>query len=287
MAFGVAVDGSGFYVVGVESLGDPGWRIEKRSLTTGSVIWTQTENPSSGNDIANSVAVDGSGVYVTGYDSSPGNLQWRIEKRGLSTGSLIGAFGSSGIIQENPTSGDDWAYSVAVDGSGLYLAGYDSAGNYEWRIEKRGLTTGSLIGTFGSGGVVREDVSSGDDEATGVAVDGSGVYVVGYDSSPSVSDQQWRIEKRSLTDGSVIWTQTENPGGGDDEANAVAVAHGSGVYVVGADESQGPGDAEWRVEKRNPGSLNSYKLWVTVEPTGGGTVKLSPGEPRVPASRLV
>ena len=255
MAFGVAVDGSGFYVVGVQSPGgDAGWRIEKRDLSTGSLIGAFGsggiiyDNPSSGEDVTNAVAVDGSGLYIAGYDSSPGNTEWRIEKRSLTTGSLMGAFGSSGIIQENPSSGYDWAYSVAVDGSGLYLAGNDnSPSNSEWRIEKRSLTTGSLIVAFGSGGVVRENVSSGDDGASGVAVDDSGVYVVGYDSSPGVGDWEWRIEKRNLTDGSVIRTLTENPSSGDDEAAAVAVAHGS-VYVVGGDESPGPGDGEWRIE---------------------------------------
>ena len=48
----------------------------------GDIIWTQTENPSTGTDTAFAVAVDASGIYVVGNDNSPGNWQWRIQKRG-------------------------------------------------------------------------------------------------------------------------------------------------------------------------------------------------------------
>jgi len=37
----------------------------------------------------------------------------------------------------NPTGGDDAVMAVAVDGSGVYVVGYDSNGGNQWRIEKR------------------------------------------------------------------------------------------------------------------------------------------------------
>ena len=76
--------------------------------------------------------------------------------------------------------------------------------------------------------------SVGPDEAYGVAVDSTGIYVVGYDNVLGGYDYRWRIEKRSLTDGSVIWSQTENPSKGDNTADGVAV-DSTGVYVVGYD----------------------------------------------------
>ena len=161
------------------------------------------------------------------------------------------------------------------------MAGYDyigayPSGNADWRIEKRNLSSGTTIWAKTS------DPSSGQsDAAYGVAVDGSGVYVVGYANSPA--DYEWGIEKRNPSTGAIIWSKTSNPSTGSDAAYGVAV-DATGVYVVGGDRV--PVNAEWRVEKRNPGSLNSYKLWVTVEPTGGGTVKLSPAGtacPSIPA----
>jgi len=162
----------------------------------------------------------------------------------------------------NPIGGYNYAEDVAVDTSGIYVVGSDqSPGNSEWRIEKRGLTNGSLISTFGSGGVVTSNPSDVGDRALGVAVDASGVYIVGYDQS--LGNLEWRIEKRALTDGSLIWSQTENPSLQYDVAHGVAV-DGSGVYIVGWDFI--PGSYEWRMEKRNLG-IPASKLVVTVSPS--------------------
>ena len=62
----VAVDGSGIYVVGLvfHAGTDSEWRVEKRSLTTGAIIWFQSENIAGDLDFPYSVAVDASGVYV-------------------------------------------------------------------------------------------------------------------------------------------------------------------------------------------------------------------------------
>jgi len=240
----VAVDGSGVYVVGTDSLpGNERWRIEKRSLTTGGLIWTRASNPSIDADWATGVAVDGSGVYIVGYDSYLGysNRRWRIEKRSLMDGSVIWTRTS------NPSASHDEANGVVVDGSGVYIVGFDyylNAYNPRWRIEKRSLTDGSVIWTQAS------NPSYGSDKAYGVAVDGSGVYIVGYDQYPGGSNTRWRIEKRSLTDGSNIWTRTSNPSNDLDRAYGVAV-DGGGIYIVGVDSYLGYSNSRWRIEKRS------------------------------------
>src|SRR3989304_5763051 len=239
-AFGVAVDATGVYIVGYDNyLGIPRWRMEKRSLTTGTSIWTQTSNPSPGWDFANAVTVDGTGVYIVGRDEYLGsdNPRWRIEKRSLTTGTSIWNTAS------NPSTTWDEPLGVATDGSGLYIVGFDEypGTNSRWRIEKRNLTTGNNLWTKTS------NPSAFYDEAYGVAVDGSGVYVVGYDSYLGGINRRWRIEKRSLTTGTSIWTQTSNPSAFDDTAYSVAV-DGSGVYIVGNDQYSGGG--RWRIEKR-------------------------------------
>ena len=167
----------------------------------GSLLWTQTNNPTAKYDEAQGVAVDSSGVYIAGYDNSSGNMEWRIEKRGLTDGELTPSFGAGGVIQENPSPGYDEAYGVAVDSTGIYAIGYDNSpggSDTQWRIEKRSLTDGSLIGAFGTGGVVTNNPSPGFEVAYGVTVDSSGIYTVGEDNSPGGSDTQWRIEKRNL-----------------------------------------------------------------------------------------
>jgi len=252
-ANGAAVDSSGVYVVGFDANLSSfyyEWRVEKRDLATGTPLWAFSEqiSTSGGNDAANAVAVDGTGVYIVGYDSasSNGHFEWRIEKRDLSTGSFISTFGTNGAVSEHISNRDDTAYGVAVDGTGLYVVGYDenTAGNLaEWRIEKRDLSTGALVWS------VSEHISTANDVASGVAVDSTGVYVVGYDQNTSGNWDEWRIEKRDLTSGSTIWAVSEHISPYRDDANAVT-DDSTGLYIVGKDENS-PSYPEWSVEKRN------------------------------------
>ena len=242
--YAVTADGSGIYAAGFENAPtDAKWRIEKRALTDGSLIWSQTNNPSGGYDAARGIAVDSSGAYIIGYDISPGNNEWRIEKRSLITGALITSFGTGGVVISNPSTGDDKAFGVAVDASGIYIVGFDSlTATSEWRIEKRSLTDGSLVW------LQTIDASGGSDVAYGIAIDGTGIYVVGQSGVTGVLDLGWRIEKRTLDLGALTWSQTSNPGTANDEARGAAV-DASGIYVVGRASTSG--DDEWRIEKRS------------------------------------
>ena len=259
-AYGVAVDGSGLYAVGFDHNGAGNtfeWRVEKRSLTTGVIIWAMSEDISTGSSYAYGVAVDGSGVYVVGYDSNTAgtNSEWRVEKRSLTTGVIMWA------VSEDISTIWDAAYGVAVDASGVYVVGFDQVpGNYEWRVEKRSLTTGVIIWAMS------EDISTSYDTAYGVAVDGSGVYVVGSDENTAGNKREWRVEKRSLTTGVLVWFESEwisSGVNGDDVASGVAV-HGSGVYVVGGDENTVGNKPEWRVEKRS--LTTGVIMWAVSEP---------------------
>ncbi len=200
------VQGTSLFVVGLMPalLGDQ-WRIEKRSLDTGALVTdfgvsgvVSTAPATDGHPAA--VATDGSSLYVAGYGRENASLDWWwiVEKRDASTGALVTAFGTDGVVSSNPGPGDDEVRAMVLDGSSLYLAGNDQgASGYgsEWRIEKRSLDTGGLVGDFGNGGVVTSDPSSSSGEtATAIASDGTAVYAVGIDNSPGNS--RWRIEKR-------------------------------------------------------------------------------------------
>jgi predicted esterase YcpF (UPF0227 family) len=246
----IAIDSTAMYVVGSDySPGNRQWRIEKRSLTDGNLVpefgtgGIITSNPSTGDDAAYAIAIDSTAMYVVGYDSSPGNYQWRIEKRSLTDGSLVGVYTS------NPTTSTDVARGIAIDSTAMYVVGYDfSPGNYQWRIEKRSLTDGNLVPGFGTGGVVTTNPSTGDDVALAIAIDSTAMYVVGYDYSPGLINCQWRIEKRSLTDGNLVGVYTSNPSTGNDVALGVAI-DSTAMYVAGHDSS--PGNYQWRIEKRS------------------------------------
>lgn len=268
LAYGVAVDGTGVYIVGsdmAETQGWLEWRIEKRSLTDGALIWNQTNNPSPYNDEALDVAVDDSGIYVVGYAYSEitGHSEWRIEKRSLTTGSLLWQQTSHlGVYDER-------AYGVAVDSTGVYIVGSDTSSADEgWRIEKRSLTDGALVWNQTS------NPSTLDERAYGVAVDDTGVYVVGYERTSDVGDK-WRIEKRSITTGALIWSQSYDSSVDDDRAFGVAVDH-SGIYIVGVSAYN-----DWLIQKRNltdgaliwsqttsSGPANDFAYGVAVDGSG-------------------
>ena len=347
IAEAVVTDGTGVYVAGYDS--SPGlnaqWRIEKRSLDTGALIWTYTNNFSSAEDRALAIAIDGTGVYVAGFSGS----QWRIEKYSLATGALlwtqprsfvgtyyIQAFaiavdntgvyvagtygpGAAGVYAariekvSTSTGANIWTqvdpvnytvpYALAVNATGLYVAG-DGQGATPWRIQKRSTSNGAIIweqkikiialfdvptaiavdntsvyalgpvdgydngegisykswriekrtnsdGTMPAGTwAVTTPVYDAPDykEFGGIAVDSSGVYDVINDHIPGL--YEWRIEKRNLSTGSILLTKLSDPSTNSDYACGIAV-DGSGTYIVGDDII--PGNFEWRIEKRSKG----------------------------------
>jgi len=215
------------------------WRIEKRNLSNGSLIWSQVHdfNDSSNRSNAYRVAVDATGVYVVGTVVTTS----RIEKRNLTNGSLIWSQVSNSGFAD-----------IAVDNTGIYIAGGDSAVDVgEWGVEKRNLSNGSLIWSR-----VTNLVVNGLDYASSITVDNSGSYVAGSRQvAQGSSDALWRIEKRKLNDGSLVAYQESNPSNTWDAACAIVV-DSSGVYIAGM-ENGFPGfpGGKWRIEKRR---FNNY-----------------------------
>ncbi len=204
----VAVDLTGVYIAGKESVTKSigvtyDWRIEKRALDTGDLIWERRSGLPSGSS-AFDLAVDSSGIYISGDGGYTGTgssySTWRVEKR-----TLDGAGGTDGkgllwSKQEGLSDKSDQPLGLAVDSSGVYLAGEQgfvltnglpnpSLGNGLWRVEKRNLATGE-VEWFKA-----DDLSPGTvkDTPNDVAVDSSGIYVVGRQSGKDI----WRVEKRA------------------------------------------------------------------------------------------
>lgn len=254
--------GDGYlYVVGLD--GTPGfldtqWRIEKRSGDTGEIVWVKNSNPSAELDIASEVAVGLDGVYVIGNDYSPvsfSDAQARIEKRSLVDGSLLWVKVnnySSGLTKVDYTSG------IRVDGANFYTFGNDAAlaaDSYDsqWRIEKRLTNTGNVIWT------VNYNPTPNTDGAKKIAIDNSSIYITGSVGIGSALVQDWYLEKRSLVDGSFIWSKQNMSG------NVASVNHmtidAQGIYMVGREQVSGI-DQRWRIEKRSliDGSIIWSKL---------------------------
>lgn len=158
---------------------------------------------SNNNDRASTIAVDENYIYVAGFDISLGAFysQWRIEKRDITTGALVTAFDTDGVVESNRNTFMDELRSIAVDANYIYAVGVDwSPSNFQWRIEKRDIVTGALITSFGTFGVVQSNPSSANEQLYSMAIDINYIYVTGYDCSQFDNDH-WRIEKRNITTG--------------------------------------------------------------------------------------
>ena len=146
----------------------------------------------------------------------------------------IRQFGSASQFVSAP---DDQASGVAVDASGLYVAGIyggtlpgqTSAGDFDAFVRKYNATTGNEIWTSQFGSPSRDD-------AFGVAVDATGVSVVGstfatLPGQTSVGGTDAYVRKYDTT-GNVLWTRQFGTWTGD-AASGVA-ADASGLYVAGS-----------------------------------------------------
>ena len=243
-AHSVAVDFSWVYVAGATSGTFPGQtnvgssdafvrKYDGGAGIAGTEIWTH-QFGTSAFDEARAVAVDASGVYVAG--NTFGTLPGQTTQGGLDAfvQKYDGGLGTELWTRQFGTAGDDLAYAVALDASGVYVAGvtlyngdtfvrkYDAIGTELWTRQ------------FGTAGGVVIDA---------VAADASGIYVAGYTGGTlpgqtNAGSSDAFVRKYDAI-GTELWTHQFGTAGGD-LAYAVAL-DASGVYVAGATSGTFPG----------------------------------------------
>jgi hypothetical protein len=251
-------------------------------------------NSTSHSDWATAMATDGQSLWTVGFENfdfespSGADSTWRLEKRTIQTGALVGGFGAGGFVSVNPGPGLDLPFKVIQSGAYVYVLGAQETGlksqSFILRIEKRSALTGALINSFGSGGVVLTSSTAGQDGVPlpwTMALDGSFMYIAGPQSL-SAADSGWRIEKRDKTTGQrvasfgIAGVVDENPTGQIDGCFAIVI-DSSSMWLVGAEGVDGTSSSNGRIriEKRTllDGSL------VTGFGTGGSViVDAGPGD---------
>ncbi|MEO0076588.1 MAG: SBBP repeat-containing protein, partial [candidate division WOR-3 bacterium] len=212
--------------------------IVKLNGETGDTIWFRTYDlPGTGGyDFARRIAIDASeNVYVTGYGSrgtgygtsdygtisydANGNFRWA-------------AFYDGGVAQ------GDQAYSIATDGSSVYVTGYSNPYAtgllYDIITIKYNAATGDTA--VASGGWVRRfnGVSDSADYGRDITVDGSGnVYITGSTKIGGTNTNDFVTIKYTST-GDVAWIRTYN--GPDNLGDAgwwIKLDNSGNVYVYG------------------------------------------------------
>jgi len=224
-------------------------------------------------DYAYSIAVDGSGnVYVTGRSYGSGT-DWDYATI---------KYNSAGVQQwvqryNGPGNLVDYAYSIAVDGSGnVYVTGWSYGSGTDWdyaTIKYNSAGVQQWVQRYNGPG-------NSYDVANYIAVDGSGnVYVTGrsYGSGP---DYDYATIKYNSA-GVQQWVQRYNgPGNDDDVANSIAVDGSGNVYVTGWSSGSGTYDdyatikynsagvQQWVQRYNGPGSVDDVANSIAVDGSG-------------------
>lgn len=239
-AAGVAADGTGVYAVGLTygamtghgNAGEDDSFIAKFD-SAGNTLWIN-QFGTAGSDPATAAAVDNQGnVYMVGVTG--GSLA------GPSFGSndaYIRKYGQNGQVfwtVQFGTSGDDRAYGVAVDSTGVYVTGRTS-GVFPGQTALGGLD--AFVTKFDTNGNqiwLKQFGSPDDDRGWGIATDSTGIYVAGRDDGPFpgqtfLGNSDAYVAKFD-TNGNSLWVN-EFGTPHTDRANGVVSAQGT-VYVGG------------------------------------------------------
>ena len=229
-ARGVAVDATGIYVVGTvygplpgqTSAGSTDVFVRKYDVN-GNEVWPRQFGTSSNGDVALGVAADATAIYVVGSTE--------LALPGQTTGGLfVRKYDASGNELWTRTfgGGSDVLGGVAVDATGVYVL--------------RNIGCGSTI--CGAGFVRKYDVNGNElwtsapgSYASGVAVDTTAVYIVGYtaETLPGQINFTGYVHKYDVG-GNKLWSQQL----GSSQFTGVA-ADSTGVYAVGLTSSALPG----------------------------------------------
>ena len=232
-AYAVAADDTGVYSAGRQRFGtsvtDHDWRIEKRSLTDGTLLWQQTYSvesvpgdPSTHVDTeAYAVDVANGQVVIAGlFGGFP-----TVECRNASDGSLVW------LKQLNNDSGSllsGWLNGCKIVGNYVVVVGtqYNDPVSmiYDWRVIKLNLADGSLVWSTSYH-------MASNSQAMALSI-GSDIHVCGFDSV----NTYWRVEGRSLVDGTLLWA--DRPDGltndASNQSEAVAIVErGNTIYAGG------------------------------------------------------
>ncbi len=258
----VDVYSTGVYVAGYTDGALPGQTDKggddafvRRYNRTGGITWTR-QFGSPGGDQANSVAVNSTGVYVVGqaYGALPG------QSRKGDADAFVRKYTLSGNhvwTRQFGTAGSDYAWDVDVDSTGVYVVGHTTgalpgranAGLKDAFIRKYSIAGGELW--------TRQFGSSRDDYAFDVAVNSSGVYVVGTAAGAlpggSAAGLNDAFVRRYTTSGGHSWTRQFGTAK-EDWGQSVAV-DSTGIYVDGYTRGALPG---WANKGSDDGFVRKY-----------------------------
>jgi outer membrane protein assembly factor BamB len=229
----LAVDASGNVVVtgySVNTNGNTDYYTAKYAAADGALLWEKRYGGVvDGYDQANAMVLDASGnVVVTGASQNDSdNSDYYTAKYAAANGALLWEHRYNG-----PAEAYDFADAIAVDASGnVVVTGQSGNGtDTDFYTAKYAAANGALLWEKRYDGP-----GNGDDNATAVAVDGSGnVVVTGY-SVGSGGTNDYYTAKYAAANGALLWEKRyHGPANGDDYASSLALGPNGIVAITGS-----------------------------------------------------
>jgi len=232
----IVSDGNGAFVAVGYSIKPGNYRdfLTVKLDSNGDTLWWRTKNgKASGDDEATLVSVDLAGnIYVAG-NADGGKSQDDI---------YLLKYNSAGVLLwdtswNSPSYMDDVPTDMALDGSGnIFICGNaepDTVSGSMDYITLKFASNGALLWNIQYS---RNGVTSGKDEAAALAIDNSGnCYVTGR--SFNGSDDDMITFKYDGSNGTVLFTQVYNGGGGDDRGVDVVLDNNGDIIVTGRSDN--------------------------------------------------
>ncbi|MHC4575042.1 MAG: hypothetical protein ACYS76_13070, partial [Planctomycetota bacterium] len=228
------------------------------SFGTGGLVTTHF----SSSDCAYALAIHSNRIIVAG--SSGGDIA--LARYDLN-GDLDTSFGIGGIVTTDFTSGNDYAYALAIQADGkIVVAGqtYTSDPNGHDFALARYNSNGSLDGAFGASGLVTTDFDSSWEEACGLAIQAGGKIVVAGHSDSSDPNQDFALARYN-SDGSLDSTfdtdglVTTSFSSSWEEAYGLVLQADGKIVAAGSTDSGEPNGYDFAVARYNSsdGSLDT------------------------------
>ncbi len=238
------------------SLGQPksSFMLEKRNATTGALEWSYNYTELGTTMGFADLYVDDSGIYTSiGTTGNVANSNWKVQKRSLVNGQLISNFSTNGTFSENLSYGS--IQKITGDNEFIYVAGVflsNDGINTLWKVSKINKSTGVVVWNQVYDPPLGTKYFIGID---GIAVDNTGLYLSGSVGlkDPTSSDStnlstytRARLEKRSLVDGSIMWSNEESVVFNSSQEYSIAdiAISGNDLYTVGPSEIEKKGASE-------------------------------------------
>jgi WD40 repeat protein len=257
----VSPDGKTVFVTGYSygtTAGEVDYATVAYNAATGAQLWVKRYISPALQGFATSVAAspDGKAVFVTGYSAShTSGYDYATVAYNTITGAQLW------VKRYTGPAGDDFAHSMTVSGSTVYVTGSSIGTNdgYDYATVAYNAATGAQLWAKRYNGAA---LGSRGANSVAASPDGKTVYVTGSSYAGSTTGYDYATVAYGAATGAQLWVKRfTGPGSGDDQAYSVAASpDGTTVFVTGYSSGTAAGQVDYATVGYN--AATGAQLWV-------------------------